>query len=39
MKVLLVLGVFVLGAALGTLLTRMARRSGMDVRKNWGKLA
>jgi hypothetical protein len=38
MSALELLGIFLLGAAFGTLITRIARRREMDVRKNWGNL-
>lgn len=38
MIALQVLGVFLLGATLGTLVTRIARKRGVDVRKKLGNL-
>jgi hypothetical protein len=38
MSALELLGIFLLGVAFGMLITRIARKRGMDVRENWGKL-
>ena len=38
MSALQILGVFFLGLVIGTLITRLARKKGTDIRKDWGKL-